>query len=92
MVTGIEIIESDFDSQISVYPNPTEGKLNIDLGQSYHNVSVTMRNLLGQIIASQHFGTIQQLSIYIDGPIGFYLLKLHTAYGRSATLKVIKEK
>ncbi len=85
------IMENDFGDELIVYPNPTPGKFNIDLGETYHDVSVIVSNLLGQIISSQHFGTTQQMSIDVSKPAGFYLIEIQTGEGKSATLKVLKE-
>jgi len=90
-ITGIGILESDFGSSLIVYPNPSLGKFTIDLGRAYHDVSITIRSLTGQIISNKEFGNTQQLSFGIQDADGFYLIEIDTAEGRSALLKVLKE-
>ena len=90
-ITGVGIIENDLGSSLIVYPNPGTGEFIIDLGRSYRDVSVTVSNLMGQIISSDHFGNTQQFSIEIEEPTGFYLVEIQTAQGKSAMLKVLKE-
>ena len=91
-ITKVGIIENDFGSILSIFPNPTTGKFNIDLGQAYHDVSITVSNILGQLISNQQFGTKQQMSIDLAGPEGFYLIEIQTGEGKSATLKVMRNK
>jgi len=54
-------------------------------------ISTTVRNALGQVILTQHFENIDNISLDIDAPIGIYFLTLETELGESKTIKVIKE-
>ncbi len=90
-VTGIGILKNDFGAVLRVYPNPTIGQLNIDLGHTYRDVSIITLNLLGEIFSSEHFSLTQQLSIDLVGPKGFYFIEIQTGEGMSAMLKVLKE-
>ena len=90
-VTGVGILENDFGSSLSVYPNPTEGKLNIDLGRSFKGVSITTSNIAGQIISNKYLGTTRHLSIDLEGTAGYYMVEVQTSEGKSATLKILKE-
>ena len=85
------IVENNLSASLIVYPNPTTGKLTIDLGQAYNGVNITIRNILGQVIYENDFEVTDRLNIVIGGPKGYYLLEIHTAEGRSAKLKVLKE-
>ncbi len=75
---------------VSAFPNPTYGAITIDLGGSYTGVVMTVRNMMGQIINNQHFGTAAQLTFSIDGPPAVYLVSINTEEGKFATIKVAK--
>ncbi|MAZ36038.1 MAG: hypothetical protein CL842_01120 [Crocinitomicaceae bacterium] len=86
-----EVIANEFSQRFSIYPNPTTGVINIDLGENNTAISTTVRNALGQVILTQHFENIDNISLDIDAPIGIYFLTLETELGESKTIKVIKE-
>ncbi|MFC2111321.1 DNRLRE domain-containing protein, partial [Bacteroidota bacterium] len=44
------IIENDFGSSFNFYPNPTSGKITLDLGKTYKGVDIIVRNTLGQVV------------------------------------------
>lgn len=87
--TGISSVAPD--AGILVYPNPTTGNVIINLGRAYRDVSITLRNLTGQVTSTRQFGDTQQISVDIDAPPGFYLLEIETLEGKLARLKVLKE-
>ena len=90
-VTSIGILENDFGPALRVYPNPTTGKLIIELGQTFTGVILSIRNLRGQLINKQNFETAKQLDIEIEGPSAYYLIGIKTSEGKTALLKVLKE-
>ena len=73
-------------SQVAVYPNPTNGILQIDTQQEYERIAVY--NILGQELRNQDFTTKLDLSNYQSG---VYFLKFFDQQGRSTTLRVVKE-
>ncbi len=87
----VGILEKDLGLSLSIYPNPSRGRVRINLEGSYSEVGVAVINLLGQTILSRQFGSTQQLLIEINGPSGFYLLEIRTGEGRVARVKVVKE-
>ena len=60
-----EIIENDFGASLLVFPNPTSGRLKIDLGDRYQLVSVSIRNVSGQLVRSQQFENVQHFHLEI---------------------------
>jgi len=54
-ITTLSILENSFSKQISVYPNPTSGNLQIDLGETHQNIEIVVRNILGQQVVSTSF-------------------------------------
>ena len=84
------ILEKDPGLSLSIYPNPSRERFTINLNGSYSDIGVSVSNLLGKTISSQHFEYTQQLSIEIKGPAGLYLLEIKTGEGRVARVKVVK--
>jgi hypothetical protein len=71
--------------QVAVYPNPTNGVLQIDTQQEYERIAIY--NILGQELRNQEFTTKLDLSNYQSG---VYFLKFFDQQGRSTTLRVVK--
>ncbi len=90
-LTIARIAEIDFGASFIVYPNPTSGTITIDLGQSYSRISVSIRNLDGQLIATERFKNTRQLDIDIDGSKVYYLVEIQTSAGKSGVVKVLKK-
>lgn len=78
-------------SNLSLYPNPTTGKISIDLGKTQTNLKATLTNGLGQLISTQQFESTNVINIDINTPTGIYFLKVVTANGATTTIKVLKE-
>ncbi|MCH8330946.1 MAG: T9SS type A sorting domain-containing protein, partial [Bacteroidetes bacterium] len=57
----------------------------------YRSVTASIRNLSGQLIASQQVKNTDKLNIVLDGPKAYYLIEIQTKEGKSAVLKVLKE-
>lgn len=75
----------------SIYPNPTTGVINIDLGETLTNQIITLTNSLGQVVFSKRFGTTDFINLDIDTPKGIYFLQLQTEDGNVITKKIVKE-
>ncbi len=83
------------------YPNPTSRKITVDLGKTYKDVNITVRNTLEQIVLTKNFKTTNLLSFEIEDAKGVYFVEIHTAEGlpaetsvktgKSAVFKVVKE-
>ena len=100
-VTLVGIMENDFGPSFNFYPNPTSGKITIDLGKHYKTIDVSVKNVLGQLVLSKTYKTTNQLSFRIKGSSGVYFVELRTdeglpagtlvKAGKSAVFKVVKE-
>ena len=78
------------DSEFNFYPNPTSGKINIDLGKPYKTIDVTVKNVMGQEVLSKTYKSSNQLSFEIKGAKGVYFVEVRTD-GKSSVFKVVKE-
>ncbi len=84
------ITENNFGDALKVYPNPTTGKISIDLGEVYQNVTLELRNTNGKAVSSANHGLGRIFEHLIPGPSGPYLLDISTKEGKEAVVKIIK--
>lgn len=76
---------------IKVYPNPTTGKINVDLGQETGNVNIIVHNLMGQMISSSTYENRSNINFEIQSSRGVYFVTVVSETGEQTTLKVVKE-
>lgn len=84
-------IEDNFKSKISIFPNPTYGKVSIQLNQQYNNVDVKVRNILGQTLSSFESKSTDKISFDINKTSGIYFVQISNDLGENATFKVVKQ-
>jgi len=73
---------------VNVYPNPTNDIINIETSETLQNYEVY--NVLGQQIQKGMFGNNNQINLH-GATAGTYFIKVTTAQGSTATVKVIKK-
>ena len=86
----VGIIENNFGPGLTVYPNPTDGHITIDLGHPYSNLIVEVRDITSKQVATFNFSTAVQTTFEIEGAKGLYLICITAAEGKMARLKVMK--
>ena len=75
--------------EISVYPNPTEGKLMVVVKE--HDATVTVVSMNGVVLKNEKV-TDGRSSINLDGlSPSSYIVKIHTASGKNEVFMVIKK-
>ena len=89
-VTSVGLIQNNFENELIVYPNPTNGKFSIDLGAHYNSVTVTITDLLGRTIQSKTYKNSQLLDFTLKEPAGVYLLMIESIDTKKA-IRLIKE-
>ena len=87
---SVGILEKSFANTLTVYPNPTKGALSIDLGTSYDEVTVIIRNQLGQDVLRKSFSVSNLLQVNIPGVAGMYFIEVSSG-DKKAILKVVKK-
>ncbi len=86
VITGIDALEVN---NFSVYPNPTNGVVTIQLNTFSPNAQIEVFNALGQmVITAKPTNTVTTVELPEDN--GIYLVRV-TINGMSTTQKVIKE-
>ncbi len=88
---SVRVLDIDFRSTLNAYPNPTTGQVTLDLGAPFSEVSLTLHNMLGQVLFTKHYGQAEAISFAINGATGIYLATINTAEGESAMVKLIKK-
>lgn len=89
-VTGIGISENDFANLIKLYPNPTQGNFNIDLGKTYSDVLVTITDVTGRVVYSSNSANTNLIPVNLNEPSGFYLITVE-AGNNKAVIRLVKE-
>lgn len=88
--TSVGFLENSFEKHLRAYPNPTKDALSIDMGKSYNDVTVIIRNKLGQDVLKKSYSAINLLQLRIPGETGIYFIEVSSS-DKKAILKVMKE-
>ncbi len=73
--------------QIKAFPNPTTGQLQIDMGQTYQDISIQITDMIGQVLQTQYTEEGQLLQLNLAQPVGIYFIKI-TSNNQRAVLKI----
>ena len=75
-----------------VYPNPTDGKVNLEFINEVPKVEILIRDITGQIIDKHEFFNSKNLEFEINGNSGIYILEVITdnLNKRSSNIRLIK--
>jgi hypothetical protein len=83
--------KNDITSETTLYPNPTTGRLSIDLGAVYSDININITNLLGQTISTFKKENTKNIDVAIIGDSGIYFVEVLTENNGRAFYKVVKE-
>ncbi|WP_323787036.1 T9SS type A sorting domain-containing protein [Psychroserpens sp.] len=73
-----------------VYPNPTNGHINVNVGPHTRELNIIVSNILGQVISNERFVNTNTVDLTIDGSPGIYFVNIKTLARKSKTMKIIK--
>ncbi len=88
-VTTVNISENR-SGNMSVYPNPTNGKVTIDLGEVLNDIKVVIADATGNVIRNLDYSGQQVIELTIVEPSGVYLVTISSGNQRKS-LRVIKK-
>lgn len=77
--------------QVNVYPNPTDGKFNIQFKNSQETITVRILSPIGQEIVSKKLQNSSIFELEINQPDGIYFLEIIDHQNKRTILKVIKK-
>ena len=80
ITTGINGYPIEPDGMPSVYPNPSNGLLQIELAE-LHDATITITDALGRVVLSQKVNEQRSSIDLSQEPKGIYLVSLQTAQG-----------
>jgi len=100
-VEDYKIIVRDYDLDLGlnptevndmiIYPNPTTGLINIKLNNTNNEiVTVTVKNVLGQIVINQTFKSTDLININLEGANGVYFVTVELNNSETVNFKVLK--
>jgi hypothetical protein len=89
-VTLVGIKDNEFENQVVVYPNPTQGVFAIDLGNTFPEITVSINDVVGKLIRKQQFYESRLLNLSIEQPAGVYFIKLEVE-DKQAIIKLVKQ-
>jgi cytoskeletal protein CcmA (bactofilin family) len=85
------ITENANHNFVSIYPNPTDGKLVIDLVYEQKQIIVTIQDIIGNIILIAEYDQSKMLDVSIVNlPAGIYFLNIRTGKEQEA-VKIIRK-
>lgn len=89
-VTTLGINTLGFSKKISVFPNPTQGDLQLQLPKVYDVLHVVITNAIGQEISHTTYNKSDAIKFVIRGNSGLYFVKVNTNEGVARTFKILK--
>lgn len=89
-VTVIGIDELSNGLQALVYPNPSQGNVEITLGSTMQDVELMLTDIQGRVIFTRNYPSLFKTNIELPDAKGVYILKLK-AQDSTSTLRIIKE-
>ena len=82
---GIESVD-----ELNIFPNPTNGDVNIAFNNGYSIVKVEVYDLLGQIVIQNDYDHSKLITLKLDEASGVYIVSVTTSLGDSIDVKVTK--
>ena len=90
-ITTIGIDELSNSSWMSIYPNPNNGSFTIELGGNYvEEISVEVKNLLGQTVYSTKAETGKKFLVNLEGvSSGVYIVRVNSVHGQTSKQVIV---
>lgn len=86
----LSIVEIGDGLKVNVYPNPSDGLVQISFAKPVGNVSVTVADAYGKLIYEKKLDIVTNTQLDIIGEAGIYFLNIKTPSGQSV-IKLIKK-
>ena len=76
-------IEEANENNVSIFPNPTNGHLSIDLGKTYSETNIKICDLLEELKKSTKFYDNKLIEFQFDEPTGIYFIIIENGSHKS---------
>lgn len=87
---AIGISEKNLDKNLKVFPNPSNGQIQVELNNATFQ-SISILNVLGQEIYFKEIQHLKRVNLDIPGEKGIYFIKVQTSDGQFEIVKVLKQ-
>lgn len=84
------LIDNDFGRNITIYPNPNDGKVHIDMGKVYPNVEIIITKPDGQVIQKSQIRNSNFKELQLLESPGIYFIIL-TSKDNKAVFKIVRK-
>lgn len=85
----VNSIDNTFNSNILVYPNPTDGKVFIDFGETLNSVTVSIHAIDGKLVQQTIYKDRRTVDFIFNETPGVYLMTI-SSDSKRANMKLIK--
>ena len=85
----VGILENTFSNDIIVYPNPTDGIVKIDLGETLTEFMVSIMDVNGKLVRQSIYKNTKMFELNLNVQPGIYLLTINSGNNK-ATIRLIK--
>lgn len=90
--TNLSSNEFNLEKDVLLYPNPSNGKFNINLGEIISDFEINITTLKGQLILNKKIRSTDQLNIDLSSESsGIYLLEIKSQNEITKRIKLIKK-
>ena len=93
IVSGVGIPDDLFKAEgINIFPNPSSGKINIDLGSHHDHIEVIVHDSMGRIVYSERYTNSREIMLKLDDQeAGLYILDVFSDGRILAKKKLVLE-
>lgn len=86
----VGITEQGTLNGLQVYPNPTQGELNLVFAQQYNRIALRITQINGQLVHSEQFNGTDRATLTVSElPSGIYFMTI-TADEQTRTIKFVR--
>jgi hypothetical protein len=89
-VSTVDIFQNEFENELTIFPNPTDGTILIDLGGTYSHIKVSVFDASGKLINTMSHNNINQFPLCITGKPGLYVVDLELEEAEKISVNILK--
>ena len=89
-INNVTILENSFSKIPKIFPNPTTGKLTIELNDLHERINISLRSIEGKLISSTNVESTKSFSYEINEKPGIYIIEISNNESKYARLRIIK--